>query len=116
MFSQITRTELLKVGKQISDGIAQNINWIKSFVAKISANNPKNALTKKEYGINWWNLGLNTLNRDFKTNYYATKKAWLSVGATIKDDEIKNGVQVFYWGQVGKKIKDEKTNDEKLKT
>jgi hypothetical protein len=30
--------------------------------------------------------------------------------------ETKNGIQVFYWGQVGKKVKDEKTNDEKLKT
>jgi hypothetical protein len=56
------------------------------------------------------------MDKGYNTNYYATKKAWLSVGATIKDIETKNGVQVFYWGQVGKKIKDEKTNDEKLKT
>ena len=116
MFSEITSNELLKLGATISDGIAQDINWIKSFVAKLNGNNPKNALTLKDYqGLNYWNLGLNSLNRDFKTNYYATKKAWLSVGATIKDDETKNGVQVFYWGQVGKKIKDEKTGDEKNK-
>jgi len=56
------------------------------------------------------------MDKGYNTNYYATKKAWLSVGATIKDIETKNGIQVFYWGQVGKKIKDEKTNDEKLKT
>jgi antirestriction protein ArdC len=60
-------------------------------------------------------LGLNTLDKGYNTNYYATKKAWLSVGATIKDDETKNGVQVFYWGQVGKKVKDE-NNEDKLKT
>jgi antirestriction protein ArdC len=117
MFSEITSNELLKLGATISDGIAQDINWIKSFVAKLNGNNPKNALTLKDYqGLNYWNLGLNSLNREYKTNYYATKKAWLSVGATIKDSEIKNGVQVFYWGQVGKKIKDEKTNEDKLKT
>jgi antirestriction protein ArdC len=118
MFSEITRTELLNLGKKISDGLnSEGLKWIKSFTSKLEGNNPKNALTKKDYqGLNWWNLGLNTMDKGYNTNYYATKKAWLSVGATIKDIETKNGIQVFYWGQVGKKIKDEKTNDEKLKT
>jgi antirestriction protein ArdC len=107
MFSEITRTELLNLGKKISDGLnSEGLKWIKSFTSKLEGNNPKNALTKKDYqGLNWWNLGLNTMDKGYNTNYYATKKAWLSVGATIKDIETKNGIQVFYWGQVGKKNK-----------
>ena len=117
MFSEITRTELLNLGKKISDGLNKDgLKWIKSFTSKIEGNNPKNALTKKDYnGINWWNLGLNTLEKDYKTNYYATKKAWLSVGATIKEDQQTNGVQVFYWGVVNKKNEDQKTNEDKKK-
>jgi len=50
MFSEITRTELLNLGKKISDGLNnEGLKWIKSFTSKLEGNNPKNALTKKDY-------------------------------------------------------------------
>ena len=117
MFSQITRTELKKLGSKIADGLNEDgLKWLKSFTAKVSANTPKNAITLKEYqGLNWWNLGFNVMDNNYKTNYYATKKAWLKVGANIKEDETKNGTQVFYWGQFNKKKTNIKTGEEELK-
>ena len=55
------------------------------------------------------------MDNNFKTNYYATKKAWLGVGATIKEDQTKNGTQVFYWGQFNKKKTNIRTGEEELK-
>jgi len=117
MFSEITRTELKKLGNKIADGLNEDgLKWLKSFTSKISANNPKNAITHKEYmGLNWWNMGLCTLDNNYKTNYYATKKAWASVGATIKEDQSKNGIQVFYWGQMNKKKTNTATGEDENK-
>ncbi len=116
MFSEITRNELRNLGTKISEGLNEDgLKWLKSFTSKVSANAPKNAITQKNYqGLNWWNLGFEVVNNDYATNNFATKKAWQNVGATIKPDHSKNGTQVFYWGQMSKKVEDKK-GDEKTK-
>jgi hypothetical protein len=60
MFSEITRTELLNLGKKISDGLnSEGLKWIKSFTSKLEGNNPKNALTKNDYqGLELVEFGL----------------------------------------------------------
>ena len=109
MFSEITRKELLNLGGKIAKGLNDDgLKWIKSFTSKIQANNPKNALTENEYqGVNWWNLGFNSIDNNYSTNFYATKKAWNNTGASIKADQVKNGVQVFYWGSMNKKVEND---------
>jgi antirestriction protein ArdC len=110
MFSEITRKELLNLGGKIAKGLNDDgLKWIKSFTSKIQANNPKNALTENEYqGVNWWNLGFNSIDNNYSTNFFATKKAWNNTGASIKADQVKNGVQVFYWGSMNKKVENKK--------
>ena len=113
MFSEITRNELRSLGGKIAEGLNNDgLKWLKSFTSKVSANSPKNAITQKNYqGLNWWNLGFDVIDNNYSDNYYATKKAWANVGATIKPEHSKNGIQVFYWGQVNKKVEDKNGNE-----
>ena len=117
MFSEITRNELRSLGGKIAKGLNdEGLKWLKSFTSKVEANAPKNAITQKNYqGLNWWNLGFDVIDNNYSNNYYATKKAWQSVGASIKPEHSKKGIQVFYWGQMAKKVEDKKTGEEKSK-
>jgi len=111
MFSAITKKGLQEVGEQIASGLeSEGLKWFKSFK---NVGNPVNAINQKEYnGINWWTLGIAKMQNGFQTTNFATKYAWQQVGATIKEDQVKNGNKIFYYGQFKKK--DATTDVEKL--
>jgi antirestriction protein ArdC len=90
MFSKYTKTALSDLQVEITDGLKKDgLKYFKSFDG---FGYPKNALTLKEYsGINFWALNIQKRKLEFTSNLWATKKAWLSVGATILDGQEKNG-------------------------
>jgi antirestriction protein ArdC len=96
MFSKYTKDALTILQNEIVDGLKKDgLKYFKSFKGY---GYPKNALTLKEYnGVNFWGLNIQKRKLDFKTNLWATKKAWLSVGATILDGQEKNGRAIFYY-------------------
>lgn len=112
MFSKYTRTALSELQVDITDGLKKDgLKYFKSF---FGYGYPKNALTLKEYnGINFWALNIQKRKLDFKSNLWATKKAWLSVGATILEGQEKNGRAIFYYSTFKKNVKQNEKQDEK---
>lgn len=112
MFSKYTRTALSDLQVEITDGLKKDgLKYFKSF---LGYGYPKNALTLKEYsGINFWALNIQKRKLDFKSNLWCTKKAWLSVGATILEGQEKNGRAIFYYSTFKKNVKENEKNDEK---
>jgi hypothetical protein len=69
------------------------LKWFKSFQG---IGVPVNALTQKNYkGINFWSLCINREENKYTNMQYATKKAWQSVGATIKTAKAKMAQPFF---------------------
>jgi antirestriction protein ArdC len=108
--SKITKDALTVLKNKIVEGLkTDGLKWFKSFKG---IGSPANALTQKNYkGINFWALGINKKENNYATIYYATKKAWQSVGATIKDGQSQNGTAVFYYGVFKKSVKNNKNED-----
>ena len=106
--SKITKDALTVLKNKIVEGLkTDGLKWFKSFKG---IGSPANALTQKNYkGINFWALGINKKENNYATIYYATKKAWQSVGATIKDGQSQNGTAIFYYGVFKKSVKNNKT-------
>ncbi len=105
MFSKYTRTALSDLQIEITDGLKKDgLKYFRSFTGY---GYPKNALTLKEYsGMNFWALNIQKQKFDFKSNLWCTKKAWLSVGATILDGQEKNGRAIFYYSTFKKNVKE----------
>jgi len=105
MFSKYTRTALSELQNDITLGLEKDgLKYFKSFSGY---GYPKNALTLKEYsGMNFWALNIQKQKLDFKSNLWCTKKAWLSVGATILDGQEKNGRAIFYYSTFKKNVKE----------
>ena len=97
MISKITKDALTILKNKIVEGLERDgLKWFKSFQG-VGA--PQNALTLKNYrGINFWALCINREENNYSNMQYATRKAWQSVGATIKDGENQNGTAIFYYG------------------
>jgi antirestriction protein ArdC len=112
MFSKYTKTALSDLQVEITDGLKKDgLKYFKSFDG---FGYPKNALTLKEYsGINFWALNIQKRKLEFTSNLWATKKAWLSVGATILDGQEKNGRAIFYYSTFKKDVKKNEKMDEK---
>ncbi|NBP57918.1 DUF1738 domain-containing protein [bacterium] len=112
MFSKYTKDALTILQNEIVDGLKKDgLKYFKSFSGY---GYPKNALTLKEYnGVNFWALNIQKRKLDFKSNLWATKKAWLSVGATILDGQEKNGRAIFYYSTFKKNVKQNEKQDEK---
>ena len=112
MFSKYTKDALTILQNEIVDGLKKDgLKYFKSFSGY---GYPKNALTLKEYnGVNFWALNIQKRALDFKSNLWATKKAWLSVGATILEGQEKNGRAIFYYSAFKKNVKENEKNDEK---
>lgn len=112
MFSKYTKDALTVLQNEIVNGLQKDgLKYFKSFSGY---GYPKNALTLKEYnGINFWSLNIQKRALDFKSNLWATKKAWLSVGATILDGQEKNGRAIFYYSTFKKNVKQNEKQDEK---
>jgi antirestriction protein ArdC len=75
MFSKYTKDALTILQNEIVNGLKKDgLKYFKSFSGY---GYPKNALTLKEYsGINFWGLNIQKRALDFKSNLWATKKAW----------------------------------------
>ena len=112
MFSKYTKTALSDLQVEITDGLKKDgLKYFKSFGGY---GYPKNALTLKEYnGINFWTLNIQKRKLEFTSNLWATKKAWLSVGATILEGQEKNGRAIFYYSTFKKDVKKNEKMDEK---
>jgi antirestriction protein ArdC len=112
MFSKYTKDALTVLQNEIVDGLKKDgLKYFKSFSGY---GYPKNALTLKEYsGINFWGLNIQKRALDFKSNLWATKKAWLGVGATILEGQEKNGRAIFYYSTFKKDVKKNEKIDEK---
>lgn len=112
MFSKYTKDALTILQNEIVDGLKKDgLKYFKSFSGY---GYPKNALTLKEYnGVNFWSLNIQKRALDFKSNLWATKKAWLSVGATILEGQEKNGRAIFYYSTFKKNVKKNEKQDEK---
>lgn len=112
MFSKYTKDALTVLQNEIVNGLQKDgLKYFKSFSGY---GYPKNALTLKEYnGINFWSLNIQKRALDFKSNLWATKKAWLSVGATILDGQEKNGRAIFYYSTFKKNVQKNDKNEEK---
>jgi antirestriction protein ArdC len=108
--SKITKDALTVLKNKIVEGLKNDgLKWFKSFQG---IGVPVNALTQKNYrGINFWSLCINHEENKYTNMQYATKKAWQSVGATIKDGQSQNGTAVFYYGIFKKSIKNHKNED-----
>jgi len=113
MFSKYTKDALTVLQNEIVDGLKKDgLKYFKSFSGY---GYPKNALTLKEYsGINFWGLNIQKRALDFKSNLWATKKAWLGVGATILEGQEKNGRAIFYYSTFKKDVKKNEKVDEKI--
>lgn len=112
MFSKYTKDALTVLQNEIVNGLQKDgLKYFKSFSGY---GYPKNALTLKEYnGINFWSLNIQKRALDFKSNLWATKKAWLSVGATILEGQEKNGRAIFYYSTFKKNVQKNDKNEEK---
>lgn len=112
MFSKYTKDALTVLQNEIVNGLQKDgLKYFKSFSGY---GYPKNALTLKEYnGINFWSLNIQKRTLDFKSNLWATKKAWLSVGATILEGQEKNGRAIFYYSTFKKNVQKNDKNEEK---
>jgi antirestriction protein ArdC len=112
MFSKYTKDALTVLQNEIVDGLKKDgLKYFKSFSGY---GYPKNALTLKEYsGINFWGLNIQKRALDFKSNLWATKKAWLGVGATILEGQEKGGRAIFYYSTFKKDVKKNEKIDEK---
>jgi len=112
MFSKYTKDALTVLQNEIVDGLKKDgLKYFKSFSGY---GYPKNALTLKEYsGINFWGLNIQKRALDFKSNLWATKKAWLGVGATILEGQEKSGRAIFYYSTFKKDVKKNEKIDEK---
>ena len=112
MFSKYTKDALTILQNEIVEGLQKDgLKYFKSF---LGYGYPKNALTLKEYsGINFWALNIQKRKLDFKSNLWCTKKAWLSVGATILEGQEKNGRAIFYYSTFKKNVRENEKNDEK---
>ena len=110
MISKITKDALTILKNKIVEGLERDgLKWFNSFPG-VGA--PQNALTLKNYrGINFWALCINREENNYSNMQYATKKAWQSVGATIKDGENQNGTAIFYYGVFKKSVKNHKNED-----
>jgi antirestriction protein ArdC len=113
MFSKYTKDALTVLQNEIVDGLKKDgLKYFKSFSGY---GYPKNALTLKEYsGINFWGLNIQKRALDFKSNLWATKKAWLGVGATILEGQEKSGRAIFYYSTFKKDVKKNEKIDEKI--
>jgi len=112
MFSKYTKDALTVLQNEIVNGLQKDgLKYFKSFSGY---GYPKNALTLKEYnGINFWSLNIQKRALDFKSNLWATKKAWLSVGANILEGQEKNGRAIFYYSTFKKNVQKNDKNEEK---
>jgi len=112
MLSKYTKDALTILQNEIVDGLKKDgLKYFKSFSGY---GYPKNALTLKEYnGVNFWGLNIQKRKLDFTSNLWATKKAWLSVGATILEGQEKNGRAIFYYSTFKKDVKKNEKIDEK---
>lgn len=112
MFSKYTKDALTILQNEIVDGLKKDgLKYFKSFSGY---GYPKNALTLKEYnGVNFWSLNIQKRALDFKSNLWCTKKAWLSVGATILEGQEKNGRAIFYYSTFKKNVQKNEKQDEK---
>jgi len=108
--SKITKDALNKFKAVLIDGLkTDGLKFFKSFKG-IGA--PLNALTQKAYrGINFWALAMACKKNNYSALQFATKKAWQSVGATIKDGESQNGTAIFYYGVFKKSVKNLKNEE-----
>jgi antirestriction protein ArdC len=112
MFSKYTKDALTILQNEIVEGLQKDgLKYFKSFSG---FGYPKNALTLKEYsGINFWALNIQKQKLEYKSNLWATKKAWAKVGATILDGQEKNGRAIFYYSTFKKDVKKNEKIDEK---
>ena len=112
MFSKYTKDALTILQNEIVEGLQKDgLKYFKSFSG---FGYPKNALTLKEYsGINFWALNIQKQKLEYKSNLWATKKAWASVGSTILDGQEKNGRAIFYYSTFKKDVKKNEKMDEK---
>lgn len=112
MFSKYTKDALIILQNEIVNGLKKDgLKYFKSFSGY---GYPKNALTLKEYnGINFWSLNIQKQKLDFKSNLWCTRKAWLTVGATILDGQEKNGRAIFYYSTFKKDVEENEKKDEK---
>jgi len=112
MFSKYTKDALTILQNEIVNGLQKDgLKYFKSFSGY---GYPKNALTLKEYsGMNFWSLNIQKQKLDFKSNLWCTKKAWLSVGATLIEGQEKNGRAIFYYSTFKKDVKKNEKNEEK---
>lgn len=113
MFSKYTKDALTILQNEIVEGLQKNgLKYFKSFSG---FGYPKNALTLKEYnGLNFWGLNIQKKKFDFKSNLWCTKKAWLSVGASILEGQEKNGRAIFYYSTFKKNVKQNEKNEDKV--
>jgi len=107
MFSKYTKDALDNLKNEVVKGLKEDgLKWFKPF---LSFNTPKNAITLKEYsGINFWTLNMFKRQNEFEHNLYATRKAWLTVGGTIKEGFEKKARAIFYYSSFNKKVENNK--------
>ena len=112
MYSQFTKDALTILQNEIVEGLKKDgLKYIQSFA---SYGEPKNALTLKEYhGVNFFGLNIEKQKREYTSNLWSTKKAWSSVGASIMDEQSKNGRAIFYYSTFKKDVKKDEKIDEK---